>query len=80
MKLTAKDYKAIDWYCKTYDLKPQLSAPPTMYFTRRDSGEEVRVELPAIILEWSAWNEADQKERARQRQQDKMRSAIRKAL
>lgn len=79
MKLKAKDYKAIKWYAETYDLKPQLSAPPTMYF-KDAQGREVTHNLGAIVLEWSQWNENDQKDRARERKIKDTRRAIKKAL
>lgn len=66
MSLTARDYKAIEWYIETNNLKPQLSAPPTMYFIDAD-GNEVTKSLEAIKLEWSAWNEEDKRARARAR-------------
>lgn len=67
MKLSSKDLKAINWYAQQYQLKPQLSTPPTMYFTKRDSGETLKIDLAGIVLEYSAANEEDKKTRAREK-------------
>lgn len=75
MSLTAKDYKAIDWYAKSKDLKPQLSAPPIMYFTDVN-GDEVHENLESIKLQYHAWNEDDKKVCARQRKQEKQNVRI----
>ena len=41
MALNAQDLKAIAWYAQTNNLRVQLSTPPTMYFTKRTTGERV---------------------------------------
>ena len=66
-KLSAKDYKAIAWYCKDRNLRPELSTPPVMYFTRKTDGEKIDVNLGAITREYSVWNDEDKKERAREK-------------
>lgn len=67
MKLSAKHLKAINWYSKENELKPQLSTPPTMYFRPRMGGDMVRADLSDIMKEYNTWNEADIKQRARER-------------
>ena len=67
MKLTANDLKAINWYALNYQLKPEMSSPPVMYFKNRATGEEVKKDLGGITLEYNAWKEEDQKMRARKR-------------
>lgn len=70
MPLTASDYKAINWYCQSYDLKPQLSAAPLMRFSNT-KGEHITAELETIKAEYHAWNEDDKKVRARERKHGK---------
>lgn len=70
MSLSAKDYKAISWYAKSNDLKPQLSAAPIMHFTNA-KGEYVTKNLTEINLEYNVWNEEDKKIRAREREYEK---------
>lgn len=77
MKLTAKDLKAIAWFIKDKNLKPQLSTPPRMYFKEAE-GTEVTYELAGIITEWSAWNEEDKKQRAREKRVADTRRAIKR--
>ncbi len=36
MGFTAKQYKAIKWYAEKEELRPQLSAYPTVYFLNKD--------------------------------------------
>jgi hypothetical protein len=80
MSLSAKDYKAISWYAESNQLKVQLSAPPLMYFTRRDTGEEIRVDLQEILLLYHEWNEEDKKARAKQKRIEATRKVIRRAV
>lgn len=66
MKLTATDTKALGWYVQDRRLRPQLSTPPTMYFTDKD-GNSVTDSMFNILALYKAWNEEDKKERARQK-------------
>lgn len=46
MSLSAKELKAIHWYCQQYGLRPELSSVPTMYFKEKIS----------LLLCWSTVN------------------------
>lgn len=78
-KLSAKDYKAIEWYMREKQLKPKLSTPPTMYFTSKLTGEEVTEQLSSIVNDYNHWNAEDQKERARQRKVAETKKIIKRA-
>lgn len=67
MSLSAKDLKVINWYGKEHGLTPQLSTPPIIYFKRRDNGEQITADLTLMTTSWSAWNEEDKRQRARER-------------
>lgn len=78
MKMSAKDLKALEWYIKDRKLKPQLSSPPKMYF-KDENGKSVEADLTGIVLEYNAWNEEDQKRRAREKRIKDTGKLIRKA-
>lgn len=79
MPLNAREMKAITWYIKDRNLKPQLSAPPQMHF-KNESGDTVTVDLAAIVLEYNAWNDQDKKERAREKRVENTRRLIKRAF
>lgn len=79
MKISASEMKALGWYVRDRDLRPQLSTPPVMYFTKRKDGTEVKVNLAHIVTDYKAWNEEDKKERARAKLEATRRAEATKA-
>lgn len=51
MKLRVKEHRALKWYCEHYNLRPQLSVPPQMYFKDKD-GNYFSVDMGQITLEY----------------------------
>lgn len=78
-KLKAKELQAIGWFIENYKLKLQLSTPPTMYF-KNEEGKVVTHDLAGIVLEFNAWNEQDQKERAREKRVADTRRVIKSGI
>ena len=70
MSLSAKELKAIHWYCQQYGLRPELSSVPTMYFKDR-SGKKLTKDLTAIMLEYGQWRDEEKKLKARESRKKK---------
>lgn len=49
MRLTAKQYKAVQKYADARGLKMALSCAPTMYFVSKSTGEKVTEQLDRIV-------------------------------
>lgn len=71
--LSAKELTAINWYAKNNNLRPELSALPLIYFSRKIvlaglEGDEVfKMDKGDILDQWKVWNEEDKKQRALER-------------
>ena len=54
MSYNVAEQRAIGWYAEEHNLVPQMSVRPFIYFKKRATGEEVKVQLIAITSEYKA--------------------------
>lgn len=67
------DFKAINWFCNEYNLKPQLSIPPSqIHFTNRRTLKEETYHLDRITLEYKAFKKEESKRKAREKKNEKI--------
>lgn len=68
---TPTEDKALAWFCKTRNLKLELSSHPTYYFTNKDTGKDETHQLNHILIGFNSYRED---ERTRKRQETRLKA------
>ena len=74
-----RQLRAVGNYCRRYNVRPQLSAKPTVYFTDKTTGETIKIDIKDLLAIYDADRKEAAKERARARTREQRLEKRRRA-